>query len=166
LRIIMAMETPGDQMEPALKLALLSCGAFFLTGLLSGVWKYACIARSPDATAPVYVDVCHRAALMYSFACLVLARFVELSAWSARVDFWATLAPILFFAIAVLVYAVHGWLRDTDNQFRQPHVLGRFTVPNAQMKAMMWMLAIAEIGGFVVLLAGAISGMGTQASVL
>jgi hypothetical protein len=27
-------------MEPALKLAVVSCGLFFLTGLLTGVWKY------------------------------------------------------------------------------------------------------------------------------
>ena len=64
---------------------------------------------------------------MYSFACLVLAEFVELSVWSPWVNFWATLAPIIFFANAVLADAVHGWLRDTDNQLLQPHVLGRFT---------------------------------------
>lgn len=146
-------------MEPALKLALVSCGLFFLTGLLTGVWKYVCIARSPNAQAPVYVDVCHRAALMYSFACLVLAKFVELSVWSPWVDFWATLAPIVFFAQAVLLYAVHGWLRDTDNQLRKPHVLGRSTLPNALVTGSMWMLVAAEIGGFVVLLAGAMKGL-------
>lgn len=146
-------------MEPALKLALVSCGLFFLTGLLTGVWKYVCIARSPNAQAPVYVDVCHRAALMYSFACLVLTKFVELSVWSPLVDFWATLAPILFFAQAVFFYAVHGWLRDTDNQLREPHVLGRFTVPGALIKGTMWSLVVAEIGGFSVLFAGAVKGI-------
>lgn len=142
-------------LEPAVTLAIVSCGLFFLTGLLTGVWKYASIARSPKAQAPVYVDLCHRAALMYSFACLVLAKFAELSAWSPWVDFWATLAPIAFFAQAVLVYAVHGWLDDTDNQLRQPHVLGRRTLPAWVVSGSMWMLAAAEIGGFVVLLAGA-----------
>ena len=142
-------------MEPALKLALVSCGLFFLTGLLTGVWKYVCIARSPKAQAPVYVDLCHRAALMYSFACRVLAKFAELSAGPPWVDFWATLAPIAFFAQAVLVYAVHGWLDDTDNQLRRPHVLGRGTLPAGVVSGSMWLLAAAEIGGFVVLLAGA-----------
>lgn len=146
-------------MEPALKLAFVSCGMFFLTGLLTGVWKYVCIARSPDAQAPVYVDVCHRASLMYSFACLVLAKFAELSVWSPWVDFWATLAPIVFFANAVFMYAVHGWLRDTDNQLREPHVLGRFTLPKGVVSGSMWMLVVAEIGGFVVLLAGAMKGL-------
>lgn len=146
-------------MEPALKLALVSCGVFFLTGLLTGVWKYVCIARSPDAQAPVYVDVCHRAALMYSFACLVLAKFVELSVWSPSVDFWATLFPILFFAEAVFLYAVHGWLRDTDNQLREPHVLGRFTLPKMMIRGSMWSLIASEVGGFGVLFVGAMKGM-------
>jgi hypothetical protein len=146
-------------MEPALKLAIVSCGVFFLVGLLTGVWKYVCITGSDNAQAPAYVDICHRAALMYSFACLVLAKFVELSAWSPWVNFWAALAPIAFFANAVLVYAVHGWLRDTENQLLKPHVLGRFTVPDATMKGFMWMLAAAEIGGFLVLFAGAMIGL-------
>jgi hypothetical protein len=146
-------------MEPALKLAIVSSGIFFLIGLLTGVWKYVCIAHSPNAQAPAYVDICHRAALMYSFACLVLAQFVELSVWSPQVDFWSALAPILFFANAVLAYAVHGWLRDTDNQLLKPHVLGRFTVPDTTMKGFMWMLAAAEIGGFLVLFAGAMIGL-------
>ncbi|CAA0081994.1 Uncharacterised protein [Halioglobus japonicus] len=146
-------------MEPALKLAIVSCGMFFLTGLLTGLWKYICIARSDTAQAPVYVDVCHRASLMYSFACLVLAKFVELSVWSAVVNFWATLAPIVFFAAAVFAYALHGYLRDTDNQLQKPHVLGHSTIANAQMMVFMWMLAAAEIGGFVVLLAGAVKGV-------
>jgi hypothetical protein len=146
-------------MEPALKLALVSCGVFFLVGLLTGVWKYVCIARSRDAQAPVYVDVCHRASLLYSFACLVLAKFVELSVWPPQVDFWATLALVVFFANAVFLYAVHGWLRDTDNQLRQPHVLGRFTLPAPLMKAAMWLLVAAEVGGFVVLLTGGLQGI-------
>jgi len=146
-------------MEPALKLAIVSCGIFFLIGLFTGVWKYVCIARSHNAQAPTYVDICHRAALMYSFACLVLAKFVELSVWPPAVNFWATLAPIVFFANAVLAYAVHGWLRDTENQLLKPHVLGRFTLPEATMKGFMWMLAAAEIGGFLVLFAGAMTGI-------
>lgn len=146
-------------MEPALKLAIVSCGLFFLTGLLTGLWKYICIARSDNAQAPVYVDVCHRASLMYSFACLVLAKFVELSVWSPAVNFWATLAPIVFFANAVFAYALHGYLRDTDNQLQKPHVLGRSTISNANMMVFMWMLAAAEIGGFAVLLVGAMKGL-------
>jgi hypothetical protein len=146
-------------MEPALKLALASCGAFFMTGLLTGVWKYVCIARSPTAQAPVYVDLCHRAALLYSFACLVLAKFVELSAFSDTVELLAVLALVAFFAFAVVGYAVHGWLRDTDNQMARPHIFGRGTVPPALMSTMMWTLVVAEVGGFLVLFVGAMQGL-------
>jgi hypothetical protein len=146
-------------MEPALKLALASCGAFFLTGLLTGVWKYVCIARSPTAQAPAYVDICHRASLLYSFACLVLAKFVELSAFSDTIELLAVLALVAFFAFAVVGYAGHGWLRDTDNQLARPHVFGRGTLPPALMSTLMWALVVAEVGGFLVLFVGAMQGL-------
>jgi hypothetical protein len=57
------------------------------------------------------------------------------------------------------MYAVHGWLRDTDNQLREPHVLGRSMLPNALVRTSMWMLVTAEIGGFAVLLAGGMKGL-------
>ncbi len=59
--------------------ALWSCGLFFLTGLLTGVWKYIQIRGSEKARAHYYVDVAYRASLMYAFACLVLERFASLS---------------------------------------------------------------------------------------
>jgi hypothetical protein len=48
---------------------LASAGSFFFLGLVFGAWKYVCIARSEDAQAPPYVDIAHRAALLYSFGC-------------------------------------------------------------------------------------------------
>ena len=47
-----------------------------------GVWKYRQMASSPDGLAHPYVDTAHRAALLYSFATLLIAVFVELSGWS------------------------------------------------------------------------------------
>jgi hypothetical protein len=108
-------------MIDAVDLARLGCGGLFLTGLITGVWKYRAMFASPEATAPVYVDICHRASLMYAFACLVLAEFAGLSAWNATVNLIATATPILFFALAVASYAIHGFLRDTDNQLQRPH---------------------------------------------
>ena len=69
---------------PAVRLCLVSAGVFFSVGLLTGVWKYIEIARSPKAQSPVYVDVAHRAALLYSFASLLLAEFASLSVWSSE----------------------------------------------------------------------------------
>ncbi len=143
-------------MEPALKLALTACGLFFLSGLLTGVWKYLGIraTETGEARAPVYVDIAHRASLLYAFACLVLAKFVELSPWPEIVDLLAVFFPVLYFALAVGGYVLHGLLRDTDNQLRRPHRLGAYEIPPALVSGFMWSLAAAEIGGFLVLFAG------------
>jgi hypothetical protein len=133
---------------------LTSAGAFLVTGLATGIWKYACIAGSADARAPVYVDIAHRTALMYAFACGLLAMLCERSAWSNAVNLAAAVAAIAFFALAVAGYVVHGVLRDTDNQLARPHRLGGRTIPGGAMRAFMAVLIAAELGGVAVLFAG------------
>ncbi len=134
--------------------ALWGGGLFFLTGLLTGVWKYWQIARSEKSRAHYYVDVAHRASLMYAFACLVLERFAALSVWSNAVNTAAVLASMLFFALAVGSYILHGWLQDTRNQLQSPHRLGRAHLPGGVMTGFMVLLIAAEVGGFLVLFAG------------
>lgn len=141
------------------QIALLGSGLFLISGMLAGLWKYRCIMRSPDAQAPVYVDICHRASLMYAFACIVLLEFAERSTWSERVNQIAVAVPILFFASAVATYLVHGWLRDTDNQLRRPHVLGTRHVHGVAISTYMIFLTAGEIGGFLVLFAGWARGL-------
>lgn len=136
------------------QLALLSAGAFLLTGMLTGIWKYAHMMRSDNATAPTYVDICHRTALMYAFACVVLQQLALHSAWTATTNFWAVAIPVIYFASAVGTYAIHGWLQDTDNQLRRPFVLGKTTLPGGLIRGYMGTLIIGEIGGVVVLIAG------------
>lgn len=140
--------------EPAVVLCLIAAGVFFLSGLLTGVWKYAHIARSPQAVAPVYVDIAHRSSLLYSFAALLLAQFAALSAWSDAVNFWAAAAPLAFFASAIGGYILHGLLRDTDNQFLKPQRIGSLALPRGALGLFMGLLIVAEIGGFLVLFAG------------
>ncbi len=135
-------------------LCLLAAGIFFATGLLTGLWKYLCIARSAEATAPVYVDIAHRASLMYSFSALLLRAFVPYSPLGSLGTLLATAAPLLFFALAISTYLLHGLLRDTDNQLRSPHRLGKGTLPGVLLHGFMGTLAVAEIGGFGVLLWG------------
>lgn len=127
---------------------LLAAGLIFLWALVLGVWKYRGMATSPEGLAHPYVDIAHRAALLYSFATLLIAVFVELSDWSQLVDLLAAFALIGFFVAAVAGYVIHGYLKDTDNQLRDP-------IPGTH--AFMWALIIAEIGGFSVLLAGFVS---------
>lgn len=135
-------------------LCLLACGLFFFTGLLTGLWKYLCMARSPEAVAPVYVDIAHRTSLMYAFSALVLRAFVPYSPLDAKGTLIAVAAPLLFFALAISTYVLHGLLRDTDNQLRAPHRLGPLTLPGILLHGFMFLLAVAEIGGFAVLLWG------------
>ncbi len=139
---------------PAVRLCLVAAGVFFLSGLLTGAWKYWHIARSPGAKSPVYVDIAHRASLLYSFASILLAQFAALSVWPPHVNLIAAALPLAFFALAIGGYVIHGLLRDTDNQFLKPHRLGPATVPPVMLTGFMWALMAAEIGGFIVLFAG------------
>jgi len=143
----------------AATLCLLAAGVFFMTGLLTGLWKYRCIATSETATAPVYVDIAHRTALMYAFSALLLREFVPYSPLSPAGTIWAAGIPLLFFAAAIATYVIHGILRDTDNQLRNPHRLGQRTLPALMIHGFMWALAIGEIGGFAILLWGFLRGL-------
>jgi hypothetical protein len=127
------------------KAVLVACGLIFLWALALGVWKYRQMATSETHLAHPYVDIAHRAALLYSFAALLIAAFVELSAWSETVNLIAAGALIFFFVAAIAGYAIHGWRRDTENQFADQ-------VPGTH--AFMTALIVAEIGGFAVLFAG------------
>ena len=119
--------------------------AMFLWALLLGVMKYRQILASEEGAAHPYTDIAHRAALLYSFALLLVATFVELSGWSTLVNLLAAGAMAFYFFAAVAGYNLHGWRRDTDNQLRDP---------NRAMRSFMIALIVAEIGGWLVLVAG------------
>src|SRR3982074_1684089 len=97
---------------------------------------------SDDHRAHPYADIAHRAALLYSFATLLLAAFVELSAWPTWVNLTAAMVVVFFFVGAIAGYISHGARRDTVNQFENP-VRGTEVV--------MAMLIAGEIGGFGVI---------------
>ena len=140
----------------AVQLAQLSCAGLFLTGLGTGVWKYRMMITSEAGEAPAYVDICHRAALMYGFACLVLGEFAGLSVWPEPINLIGVAVPVAFFVSAVTTYPVHGLLRDTDNQLRQPHRLGSRVVHSGLISIYIYALITGEIAGFLVLLTGAL----------
>lgn len=128
---------------------LLASGLIFLLALALGIWKYRQMATSPDHVAHPYVDIAHRSALLYSFATLLVAVFVELSAWPAWVNATAAATIIVFFVGAIGSYILHGAKRDTTNQLAQP---GR------SIHLAMTALILAEIGGFGILLIGFLKG--------
>ncbi len=139
----------------AVQVARWGCGLFFLVALLTGIWKYLHIVRSPDNKAPVYVDISHRAAFLYSFACLVLVHFAALSRWSAAWNLWGVSVAIFFFATAQSTYLLHGFLRDTENQLEKPYKLGQQNLPSFLIHGYMILLIVGEVGGFLVVFSGA-----------
>ena len=128
---------------------LLAAGLIFLLALVLGIWKYRQMATSPDHLAHPYVDIAHRSALLYSFATLLVAVFVQLSVWPAWINGTASATIIVFFVGAIGSYILHGARRDTTNQLSQP---GR------SVHIAMVALIVAEIGGFLVLLTGFLKG--------
>ena len=132
-------------MITAYQIAIVSAGVFFLNGLVTGVWKYLQIAASDNAQAHPYVDIAHRASLMYSFATILIAVFVDISQLPNMVEIMATLALIVYFALAIAMYMIHGYLGDTDNQLREINAVTRW---------FMWTLIAAELGGFLILFYG------------
>jgi hypothetical protein len=129
---------------------LLAAGLIFLWALLLGVWKYHGMATSEKGEAHPYVDTAHRAALLYAFATLLIAVFVELSDWSTAINLVAAFATIGFFVIAIASYAVTGAMELTNNHFADPMTKG--------ITPYMWALIVTEITGFSVLLAGFVAG--------
>lgn len=127
------------------KVTLLAAGLIFLLALVLGVWKYKQIATTENHQAHIYIDIAHRAALLYSFATLLLAAFVEFSGWPTWVNLTAAMVTVFFFVAAIGSYMLHGALRDTTNQFEEE---GWF------LRTSMVLLIAGEIGGFAVLLAG------------
>jgi hypothetical protein len=131
------------------KIVLLAAAVMFLWALVLGVWKYQQIAASAEHRAHFYVDTAHRASLLYSFALLLIAVFVELSGFGELVNLLAAGAMTAYFYGAVGSYTVQGWRGQTDNQFRDAAPV---------VHAFMITLIVAEIGGWLVLIAGFLDG--------
>jgi len=132
-------------MTLAIKISLLASGLFLLSGMLIGVLKYQRIMTSTEHRAPVYVDIAHRASFLYSFAMLVIAKLVEYSPYSTRVQVGAVALVLVFFALTVLGYLAEGVKNVTDNLFRER---------NFTTTWYMYLLIAGEIGGLSIILWG------------
>lgn len=136
------------------KLTVFACGIFFLTGLLTGVWKYLSIWKSPTSEAPRYVNVAQQASLLYAFAALVLLKFLEFSPYAETINLLAVAFPLFFFVLAIATYVAHGILQDTDNQLQKPYRFGKILLPPILFHVFVWVLIIGEVGSFLVLFVG------------
>ncbi|WP_448419778.1 hypothetical protein [Mycolicibacter minnesotensis] len=127
------------------KVTLLAAGLIFLLALALGAWKRRAFAESNDGRGYVYVYIAHRAALLYSVATVLVAVFVELSAWPTWVNMTAAMVMVYLFVTAIGGYMVHGALHDTA---------GPFENPSWGLKVAVVLLLLGEIGGFAVILSG------------
>ena len=135
-------------MNLAVKISLLSSGLFLLLGMLIGIIKYRRMLTNPEHIAPVYIDIAHRAAFLYSFAMLVIAKLLEYSPYSESVQIGASGLVLAFLTITVFGYLTHGLKNDTDNLFRQR---------NFTTVWYMYLLIAGEIGGLVIIIWGFVS---------
>lgn len=134
-------------MITAYQVAIIAAGIFFLNGLITGVWKYNQMVESTEGNAHPYVDIAHRTSLLYSFAAILIANFVQISQLPPLVELTATTLLVAYFALAILGYMVQGVLRKTENQFKDV---------SGAIRWFMWTLIVVEIGSFLVLFYGVI----------
>ena len=141
----------------ATELSIIFSGIFLWVGMLTGVWKYYQIRKTELARAHYYVDIAHRSSLLYAAASLILA---ALSYFTVLSDMWTlacVIANLFFFAMSILTSIIHGLLKDTTNQFKQPHQLGQRAIPAWCMTLMMLSLIIVELVATAILLCGTIA---------
>ncbi|WOE43002.1 hypothetical protein [Acinetobacter chinensis] len=144
----------GLQLALSVRLAIVFSGIFLWMGMLTGVWKYLQIRQSEQSRAHYYVDIAHRSSLLYAPASLILAVLSYFSAWTELWNLMFVILNLIFFSFSVLSYILHGLLKDTTNQFRTPHQMGRFYLPTWMMTFAMLLLVLAEVGATGMLLLG------------
>lgn len=149
----------AENLTQAVAWAVLFSGIFLWVGMLTGVWKYYQIRHSAQARAHYYVDIAHRSSLLYALASLIIAILAYFSVWSDGLNFTFVLINLFFFSFSILSYVLHGWLKDTTNQFKQPHQMGRWHLPKWMLSSAMIFLIIGELGATAGLLLGTMIGL-------
>ena len=132
-------------MDVSVKLTLAASGVFLLAGLFGGVMKYHGIMTRPGHRAHPYIDIAHRAALMYSFTALVMAELLQYSPYSMTVRLWIAAVPLFFFATAIARYFQLGLQGKEKNQFKQRNFLTTWG---------MALLIVGEVGGVAAIVWG------------
>ncbi|HBE81556.1 MAG TPA: hypothetical protein PLN05_13270 [Pyrinomonadaceae bacterium] len=135
-------------MNLAVKISLLSSGLFLLAGMFVGIVKHQQMLKSADHMAPAYIDIAHRAAFLYSFAMLVIAKLLEYSPYSETVQLVAMGLVLVFLSVTIVGYFITGMMNKTDNLFRHRDFRTTWYV---------YMLTVGEIGGLAIILWGFVS---------
>lgn len=130
------------------QIAIAAAAGQLILGMVLGIWKFLGMATSDEGVAHPYVDIAHRAALLYSTATVILIPLAQFNVWSETANTVAVCVVVALFVGNILNYAYHGWKKDTTNQVHPvtPLVIGGIVV-----------IIVGEIGGVGYLLAGFLS---------
>lgn len=101
------------------KISILFSGLYLLIGMVTGVWKYAKIMKSDNHKSSMYVDIAHRNALLFSFACLVIAKLMEFSPFSLTMQMVITLIPLFYFSLTTINQIKEGVVNRTETIFKE-----------------------------------------------
>lgn len=132
-------------MNLAIKITLLFSGIYLLVGMLTGILKYQGMMKSEKHEAPVYIDIAHRASLLYSFAALVMAKLLEFSPFPLWLQLLSTLIPLTYFTLAILSYIKLGLQNVENTQFSERNFITTW---------FMYSLITGEIGGILMIVTG------------
>lgn len=132
-------------MNISVKISLTAAGFYLLAGMIIGVIKYRKTMQSAEHRAPVYIDIAHRAAFLYSFAALVMAKLLEENAFAEMLLLPATIIVLIFFSLTILGYLMTGLRNQTENVFRERNFMTTW---------FMYALIATEIGGFFTIFCG------------
>lgn len=103
----------------ATKISILFSGLFLLIGMLTGVWKYSSIMKSENHKAPMYVNIAHQNALLFSFACLVIAKLMEFSPFSSTIQLIITGIPLFYFSLTNINQIKEGLSGRNETVFKE-----------------------------------------------
>jgi hypothetical protein len=137
-------------MNISMKIALLFSAIFFMTGLVTGAWKYRWIRKSKDFEAPRYVSMAHRSSFTYSFAALLVSILLGQTLYPGWLNLAISLTLMAFFSITLISYIASGMKGIAGSQFAEPPAIGGESSRNLFMMA----LILAEIACFGLLLLG------------
>jgi hypothetical protein len=132
-------------MNLAIKITLLFSGIYLLVGMLTGILKYQGMMKSEKHEAPVYIDIAHRASLLYSFAALVMAKLLEFSPFPIWVQILSTVIPLIYFSLAIASYIKLGLQNVEITQFSERNFITTW---------FMYSLIAGEIGGVCLIVGG------------
>jgi hypothetical protein len=129
----------------AVKISILFAGLYLLIGMLTGVWKYAAMMKSENHKSSMYIDIAHRNALLFSFACLVIAKLMEFSPFSPVMQLVITLIPLFYFSLTTINQIKEGFAGRTETIFKER---------NFSTTLFMYGLIIGEIGCISLMIIG------------